>query len=66
MKHYTTGKVQIVSYDPETEENYSLSLGNLVENADVEAIDRIAKSLDTIIAGDLAHATVTENYHISL
>lgn len=66
MKHYANGKLQVVSYDPETEEKYSLTLGDLIEDADIAAIDRIARSLDSIIVGDLAHARVTENYHISL
>lgn len=66
MKEFITGKVQIVSFDPVTEKEYTLVLGNLVEDADVEAIDRIARSLDTIIDGDLTHAKVVEDYHISL
>lgn len=66
MKHFTAAKVQFVSYDEETEEKYTLSIGNLVEDADVAAISQIAGSLDTIVAGDLAHANIVESYHVSL
>lgn len=66
MKHFTAAKVQFVSFDEETEEKYTLSINNLVEGADVTAISAIAGSLDTIVAGDLAHANIVENYHVAL
>lgn len=66
MKHFTKAKVQFFSYDEETEEKYTLSIGNLVEDADVAAISEIAGSLDTIIDGHMANADVVETYHISL
>lgn len=66
MKHFTAAKVQFVAIDEETEEKYTLSLGNLVEDADVAAISEIAVSLDTIVDGDLAHANIVENYFVAL
>lgn len=66
MKHFTAAKVQFVAFDEETEEKYTLSINNLVEDADVAAISEIAGSLDTIIDGDLSDANIVETYHVSL
>ncbi len=66
MKHFRNAKVQIISVDEETEEKYSLTLGNLVEDADAATIVQVAEALDTVIDGYLDYATVVESFHISL
>lgn len=66
MKNFESAKAQFISYDGDTEKAYTLTLGNLVEDADVAAITEIAKGLDTIVFGDLTDALVVESYHISI
>ncbi|MDN6196310.1 MAG: hypothetical protein L0L39_02305 [Atopostipes suicloacalis] len=66
MKEFGEAKVQFVALDIETDEKYTLSLGKLVENADVTAITEIGQSLDTLIGGQITHAKVVESHLVSL
>lgn len=66
MKYFADGKVQFSAYDDETEEKYTLTLGNLVEDADAVAISNIAKALDKVVDGYVGHVQVVESYQVSL
>lgn len=66
MKEYSEGKVQFSALDMETNKRYNLSIGKLIENADVEAIKTIAQKLDTLVDGQITHAKVIENHIVSL
>lgn len=66
MKEFTDAKVQYVATDFETDEKYTLSIGKLVQNADVEAITAIGAGLDSLIDGEITYAKVVESHFVSL
>lgn len=66
MKEFGEAKVQFVALDVETDEKYTLSLGKLVENADVASITKIGQSLNDLVDGQILHAKVIENHFVSL
>lgn len=66
MKHFNGGKLQLIAYDEETEKNYTLTLGNLVQDADVEVISTLGKEMDKVIDGYVDFAQVIESFHVSI
>ncbi|MDN6161566.1 MAG: hypothetical protein L0I79_02230 [Atopostipes sp.] len=66
MKEFSEAKVQFSALDFETDERYNLTIGKLVEGADVESIQTIAQGLDTLVEGQITHAKVVENHIVSL
>lgn len=66
MKEFGEAKVQFVALDIETDEKYTLSLGKLIENADVASITKIGQSLNDLVDGQILHAKVVESHFVSL
>lgn len=66
MKEFGDAKLQVVALDLETEEKYTLSLGNLIEDADVVAIQAIGQGLNQLIDGEVTHAKVVESHIVTL
>lgn len=66
MKEFGEAKVKFVALDIETDEKYTLSLGDLVENADVAAVTKIGQSLNALIDGQVLHASIVESHFVSL
>lgn len=66
MKEFDEAKLQIVALDLETEEKYTLSLGNLIEDADVTAIQAIGEGFNQLIDSEVTHAKVVETHIVSL
>lgn len=66
MKEFGEAKVQFTALDVETDEKYTLSLGKLIENADVASITTIGQSLNTLVNGEILHAKVVESYFVGL
>lgn len=66
MKEYGEGKLQLVAMDSETDKNYTLSIGKLIQNADVEAIKTVGRSLDSLVEGQIIYAKIVETYAVNL
>lgn len=64
MKEFNGARVQFTSVDPETEENYRISLSDLKEDADAEIIKAIGGALDQVIDGVLEETTLTQTFDI--
>ena len=65
MKLFENGRAQFVTYNDELDETYSVTLSNLVEDADAEAIRNIGNALGTIIDGEFEHANVVVTQRVN-
>lgn len=65
MKLFENGRAQFVTYNDEMDETYTVSLSNLVENADAEALRNIGNALGTIIDGEFEYANVVVTQRVN-
>lgn len=64
MKEFNGARVQFTSVDPETEESFRISLGDLKEDAAAEIIQEIGDVLNSVIDGEIEQTRVTQTFDI--
>ncbi len=65
MKTFSQASVQYTTVDPETEELYRVTFGDVVEDADPAVLQNIGAALGEIVDGELTGTKLTQTYEIA-